>query len=117
MGFINMRSEGLVNNLHEYTFHILGCGAIGSSAANQLVRAGATNFLLYDMDIVATENIGVSQYVDEHIGMSKVEALNEYLLSINAEADIMMFNEEYNMLRYQHNKDIVILGFDSIGVS
>ena len=60
MAYINMRSEGLVNNLHEYNFHILGCGAIGSSAANQLVRAGATNFLLYDMDVVATENIGVS---------------------------------------------------------
>ena len=47
MGFINMRSEGLVNNLHEYTFHILGCGAIGSSAANQLVRAGATNLIVW----------------------------------------------------------------------
>ena len=111
---INMRSEGLVNNLHEFTFHILGCGAIGSSAANQLVRAGATNFLLYDMDEVATENIGVSQYVDEHIGMAKVKALNEYLLSINAEADIMMFHERYDMFRYQHNQDIVILGFDSM---
>ena len=36
---VNMRSEGLVNNLHNYTYHILGCGAIGSSAATQLIRA------------------------------------------------------------------------------
>jgi len=54
---INTRSSGLVNNLHEYTFHILGCGAIGSSAATQLIRCGATKFVLYDMDEVATENI------------------------------------------------------------
>ena len=114
MALINMRSEGLVSNLHEFTFHILGCGAIGSSAANQLVRAGATNFLLYDMDIVATENIGVSQYVDEHIGMPKVEALNEYLLSINADIDTILLNERFDLFRYQNNKDIVILGFDNM---
>ena len=111
---LNMRSEGLVNNLHEYTFHILGCGAIGSSAAIQLVRAGATKFLLYDMDEVATENIGVSHYIDEDIGMKKVEALNEHILSINASSQIMMYPEYYSMFRYQDNNDIVILGFDSM---
>ena len=111
---INMRSEGLVNTLHNYTFHILGCGAIGSSAAIQLVRAGATKFLLYDMDKVATENIGVSHYIDENIGMHKVEALNEHILSINSQVEIMMYPEYYSMFRYQDNNDIVILGFDSM---
>ncbi len=114
MAGINMRSEGLVNNLHEYTFHILGCGAIGSSAATQLARAGAEKFLLYDMDDVATENIGVSQYSGEHIDMKKVEALNEILLGINYKCNIMMYPEYYNMFRYQDNNDIVILGFDSM---
>ena len=112
---VNMRSEGLVNNLHNYTYHILGCGAIGSSAATQLIRAGATKFVLYDMDVVATENIGVSQYIDENIGMKKVEALNEQLLSINCmNVEIMMVPEYFNMFRYQDNNDIVILGFDSM---
>ena len=114
MAGINMRSEGLVSNLHEYTFHILGCGAIGSSAATQLARAGAEKFLLYDMDDVATENIGVSQYSGEHIEMKKVEALNEILLGINYKCNIMMYPEYYNMFRYQDNNDIVILGFDSM---
>ena len=114
MAGINMRSEGLVNNLHEYTFHILGCGAIGSSAATQLARAGAEKLLLYDMDDVATENIGVSQYSGEHIDMKKVEALNEILLGINYKCNIMMYPEYYNMFRYQDNNDIVILGFDSM---
>ena len=112
---INMRSEGIVNNLHNYTYHILGCGAIGSSAATQLIRAGATKFVLYDMDVVATENIGVSQYIDENIGMKKVEALNEQLLSINCtDVEIMMVPEYFNMFKYQNDNDIVILGFDSM---
>ena len=55
------RYEGLVNNYDKYTYHILGCGAIGSAAATQLVRMGANNLVLYDMDTVGTENIGVSQ--------------------------------------------------------
>ena len=35
---INTRSKGLIDNLNEYNIHILGCGAIGSSAATQLAR-------------------------------------------------------------------------------
>ncbi len=111
---INMRSEGLVNNLHEYTYHILGCGAIGSSAATQLVRCGATKFVLYDMDKVGTENIGVSQYFDEHIGLQKVDALQEHMQNINYNVDIMVADEYFNLFRYQNNNDIVILGFDSM---
>ena len=33
---VTMRFEDIVNNMNEYTFHMLGCGAIGSSAAIQL---------------------------------------------------------------------------------
>ena len=43
---INTRSRGLVDNLSEYNFHILGCGAIGSSAAMQLARMGAKELVL-----------------------------------------------------------------------
>ena len=49
---ISERYEGIISNMHEYTFHILGCGAIGSSTAQQLIRMGGLNFILYDMDKV-----------------------------------------------------------------
>tara|TARA_R100000664_G_scaffold33847_1_gene52317 strand:+ start:2586 stop:3254 length:669 start_codon:yes stop_codon:yes gene_type:complete len=111
---INTRSSGLVNNLNDYVFHILGCGAIGSSAATQLVRAGATKFLLYDMDKVATENLGVSQYIDENIGMNKTDALKDQLSAINEDIDVMKYSEYFKMFRYQDNNDIVVLGFDSM---
>ena len=69
---INERSVDLVNNLEDFTFHILGCGAIGSSAALQIARMGATQFCLYDMDVVEEVNIGVSQYNYNDIGKTKV---------------------------------------------
>ena len=38
---INERSSGLIEDFDNKIFHILGCGAIGSSAATQLARMGA----------------------------------------------------------------------------
>ena len=80
---INQRSEGIVNKMNDYVYHILGCGAIGSSAATQLCRMGAEVFSLYDFDIVEEANIGVSQYNQSDIGKYKVEALEEHLAAIN----------------------------------
>ena len=47
---ISQRYSGIVTNFNSYTYHMLGCGAIGSSTATQLVRMGATDLKLYDMD-------------------------------------------------------------------
>ena len=62
------RHEGLFNDAGNYTYHILGCGAIGSAAATQLARMGGTYFHLYDRDKVEDVNIGVSQYGENDIG-------------------------------------------------
>ena len=110
---INERSSGLVNNLDDFYFHILGCGAIGSSTAMQLARMGATKFCLYDMDIVEDVNIGVSQYIINDIDKPKVEALMEHLKSIGVE-EVNMFNERFTEFYPQGESDIAILGFDSM---
>ena len=110
---INGRSSGLVDNLDDFHFHILGCGAIGSSTAMQLARMGATKFCLYDMDTVEDVNIGVSQYIISDIDKPKVEALKEHLESIGVE-EVNMFNERFTEFYPQGESDIAILGFDSM---
>ena len=114
MAGINSRSSGLIENLNGHRFHILGCGAIGSSAATQLCRMGAENFALYDMDKVETPNIGVSQYSHSHIGMQKTSALNQLLKDINPECDITEYFGVFNYYYWNRNDDIIILGFDSM---
>ena len=74
MAEFNQRSGGLIDNFGDKIFHILGCGAIGSAAAMQLVRMGAEEFLLYDFDRVSEEFIGVSQYTIHDIHLPKVKA-------------------------------------------
>ena len=70
----NSRYVDIVSNMNDYSYHILGCGAIGSSAAIQLARMGAESFALYDGDTVEEANIGVSQYNISDIGKFKVNA-------------------------------------------
>ena len=113
---LSSRYSSLMNNFHEYSFHVLGCGAIGSSAAIQLARSGATKFFLYDMDKVETVNIGVSQYDSRHVGIQKVKALGYILEDINPDCEIECINGEFKEYWYNGDKDIAILAFDTMNV-
>lgn len=65
--------------------HIIGCGSVGSTLAENLVRCGLTNIALYDFDRVEQHNI-VNQLFDErHVGMNKAEATLEIIKDINPE--------------------------------
>ena len=108
----NMRSQDIAD-ISGVKFHIVGCGAIGSSVATQLARLGANQFYLYDFDKVGIENVGVSQYVNEDIGKTKVEALRSHLWSIDDSiaSDITIGKFKY----YDGEKDdILVLGLDSM---
>ena len=111
---ITTRFQDIVNNFHEYTFHILGCGAIGSSVATQLARMGGEVFVLYDMDKVEEVNVGCSQYIMTDIGLSKVDALDQHLHSINTNVNIVKIDEPFEEFFYMNRNDIAILGFDSM---
>ncbi len=63
--------------------HIIGCGAIGSTVAENLVRFGLTNITLYDFDYVEPHNIANQMFRQIDIGKTKVEALAEMLCDIN----------------------------------
>ena len=112
---ITTRFSEIVDNFSECVYHILGCGAIGSSAAVQLCRMGAETFVLYDLDSVEIQNIGVSHYTLNDIGKRKVDALDNHLVSINPDVDIYVeFGRFSAFLKPLGNEDIVILGFDSM---
>jgi len=108
----NLRSQDIAD-ISGIMFHVVGCGAIGSSVATQLARLGADRFTLYDFDKVGIENVGVSQYVDEDIGKSKVDALYTHIKKIECSIEIELVNSKFN--RYMGSKeDILILGLDSM---
>lgn len=63
--------------------HIIGCGAIGSTVAENLVRFGLTNITLYDFDAVEPHNIANQMFRHTDIGQPKVQALADMLMDIN----------------------------------
>tara|TARA_R100000808_G_scaffold12515_1_gene31132 strand:+ start:5150 stop:5809 length:660 start_codon:yes stop_codon:yes gene_type:complete len=115
---INERFSDIIGSeISDYAFHILGCGAIGSSAATQLARCGAPQMYLYDMDTVGIENIGVSQYNFKDIDKSKVEALKDIIKYINPHCVTEPVYGRFNEESYKHNpfmRNIIILGFDDM---
>ena len=110
------RFEGIFNNFDNFHFHILGCGAIGSSAATQLARSGAEKFTLYDYDKISLANVGVSQYTVSDIGKYKVDVLSEYLSVICDDPFVIEIKEKFidNAQYVPHGNDIIVLGFDNM---
>ena len=81
--------------------HIIGCGAVGSTVAELLVRFGLTNISLYDFDTVEAHNIANQMYRHGDIGQLKVDALKNILTEINpdAESGIKVFSNGYENQR------------------
>jgi len=65
--------------------HIIGCGSVGSTVAELLVRFGLTKLVLYDFDKVEPKNLANQMFRQEHISMPKVSALAQMLCEINPE--------------------------------
>jgi len=63
--------------------HIIGCGSVGSAAAELLTRFGLVNLTLYDFDTVEPKNLANQIFRQEHVGMLKTTALAVMLREIN----------------------------------
>ena len=102
-------------NISDKPIHILGCGAVGSNAALALVRMGGNRFILYDMDEVSDENIGVSAYLPEHIKKTKVEALADMLKTIEPDIEVESRHGEFTVAGFKpRGDDHVLVSFDSM---
>lgn len=65
--------------------HIVGCGSIGSTVAENLARMGLKNFVLWDFDVVNSHNLANQLFRAKDIGKRKVDALLDILTDIDPE--------------------------------
>lgn len=63
--------------------HIVGCGSVGSTVAENLARCGVTKMTLWDFDKVEPHNISNQMFRKKDVGKFKVDALKEILTDIN----------------------------------
>lgn len=70
--------------------HIIGCGSVGATLAELLVRLGLTKFTLYDFDKVEPHNLANQIFRQQDIGHLKVEALRDILMDVNPDVDLTL---------------------------
>ncbi len=76
---------------------IIGCGALGTVAAELLVRAGVQELLLIDRDTIELSNLQrQALFTEKDIGKNKAEVCKEKLLQINSQVKIETENMHLN---------------------
>lgn len=93
--------------------HIIGCGAVGSTIAENLARFGITKMTLWDFDTVEAHNVANQMFRATDIGKLKVDALAEMLAEINPDiaADLKLEKDGWHGQRLS---GYVFLAVDSI---
>ncbi len=67
---------------------LIGCGGLGSNAANLLVRAGVGRLTLIDFDRVDESNLNRQLYFQDELGLAKVDALAHTLRRIRPDVEL-----------------------------
>jgi len=115
---LNSRFSGIVKNVNEHDYHIIGCGAIGSTTAMELAHLGAETFQLYDNDSIEDANVGVGAYRMIDKGFPKVESLQNLLEEVNPNIKVSGYYTQVTPETIRElpvsNKSIVVLAVDSM---
>ena len=73
--------------------HIVGCGSVGSTIAENLCRCGETHFTLWDFDKVESHNVHNQMFTEGQVGQKKTDALCDILKQINSDVEIKIKSE------------------------
>ena len=80
--------EGIAQ-LHNSKVIVLGIGGVGSFVVEALTRAGVGNLILVDNDTICISNINRQIHARQStVGMIKVEAMKERVISINPNCNV-----------------------------
>ena len=104
--------------LQDSSVAIVGCGALGTVAANNLARAGVGKISIIDRDFVELNNLQRQMLFDENdVGTPKAVAAAEKIVAINSGIDIYPIIKDVNYTNIEElltGADLVIDGTDNI---
>jgi molybdopterin-synthase adenylyltransferase len=105
--------------LLDSTVLVLGCGALGSVAADMLARAGVGHLIIVDRDFVELSNLQRQVLFDEQDvadSIPKAEAAKRKLAKINSAIKVTAIVDDINhtnIERYAKTADILVDGLDN----
>lgn len=113
----NIQEEGQIK-LAKCKVAVIGCGALGTTIANNLVRSGIGYLQVIDRDIIELNNLQRQNLFDEEdIGSSKAWVAAEKLRKINSEVRIEPIADDVNYENVEkliQNMDLVLDGTDNM---
>ena len=95
---------------------IAGLGGLGSNCAINLVRCGFEKFIIADFDVVEPSNLNRQAYLPGHIGLPKVNCMQEMLKQINPGCSVVKHQirvDASNAPRIFETCDVVVEAFDT----
>lgn len=96
------RSVSNFNPVKSAPIHIIGVGATGSKVVTELLKAGyfPDKIHIYDMDVVEEHNICNQAFYHKHIGMPKVEAMQDLDMLIRGSdtSELQAHNEKFERI-------------------
>ncbi|MCL2676636.1 MAG: HesA/MoeB/ThiF family protein [Streptococcaceae bacterium] len=94
-------SEGQEKLLHSSVL-IVGMGATGTHAAEQLTRAGVGHLILVDDDVIEESNLQrQTLFTESDLGQSKAEIAHRHLTDISNQTQIENFNVKFEHLIFE----------------
>jgi adenylyltransferase/sulfurtransferase len=102
------------------TVLLLGCGALGSVAAEMLTRAGVGHLVIVDRDFVELTNLQRQVLFDEEdaaASLPKAEAAKRKLAGINSAVEVTAVVDDVNhsnIARLAAGADVVVDGLDNL---
>jgi len=103
--------------LRDSTVLLLGCGALGSIAADMLARAGVGHLVVVDRDVIELTNLQRQVLFDEADvaeGIPKAEAARRRIARINSEVRVTAVVDDVNHANIGHHAEGADLIFDGL---
>lgn len=76
--------------------HIIGCGATGSTLAENLARLGVQELHLWDFDTVSPHDVANQMFFNTMVGMDKISALSQILKEINPDITLTAYEKGWH---------------------
>jgi len=105
--------------LLDATVLVLGCGALGSVAADMLARAGVGRLVIVDRDLIELTNLQRQVLFDETDvaeGVPKAEAARRRIARVNSQVQVDAVVDDINhtnIVRYAEGADLIFDGLDN----
>lgn len=106
------------NQIQSLKVAVFGCGGVGASACEALIRSGVNHIELVDFDVIAKSNLNRQLHTTQRtLHLKKVDVLKQRCLDINPNATIVVhdvFVDEAIAEQIIKNVDAVIDALDTV---